>query len=467
MIELKSKNFAESLYYFQYKPANYNQSTKWPLVIYLHGGGAIDADINRIRASGLPYLIEKGQTFPAILIAPHLRNRKNWPPSYIDEFVKAATSSLPIDENRVYVTGVSLGATGVWQYCIEYAHKVSAAVPISGWGNPHEVCKIKNIPVWAFHGDQDQVVPIAGSKNMINELFKCDGDARLTVIENGGHEIWEQAYSYPGFVNWLFSKSKTGKSSFADIQKVGQAELKTYPLPKALRTVAGILHLDNGTYIGINEKGNLPVLLKFDTSGHIADMSRIKDATNFYWQDITRFNNTIYIGDIGNSSYNRKYFQIYKIQTDKVGLESLPSDKIEFQVSGTESLHFKALFFFNDSLYLLGQSKLKFTYLVQVPLTQGISNAEVICEIPSLNNKSITSAQFDIKSNKLWIVGSEWVGHFTVGSSLKELANSKPQIRQLPEKKFLSALTILADGKVALADQFFLGGSDGSLYILN
>ncbi|MBX2916030.1 MAG: dienelactone hydrolase family protein [Cyclobacteriaceae bacterium] len=467
LFQVKSKTFSESLYYLQYKPENYNPSTKWPLVIYLHGGGAIDSDISRIRSSGLPNLIEKGLVFPAIIVAPHLRNRKNWTPTFIDEFVKAATSSLPIDENKIYITGVSLGATGVWQYCIAYPYKVSAAVPISGWGNPHEVCKIKNLPVWAFHGDQDQVVTMAGSKNMINELIKCDGDARLTIIENGGHDIWAQAYSYPGFTNWLLSKSKETKPILPAIKRVGKIDLKTYPLPKALRTIVGISTLDNGTFAGINEKGTLPVIIKFDTSGHIAGMCRIKDATNLAWQDITNFNNSIYIGDIGNSNFNRQYFQIYKIQTENLTSESLPSEKIEFQVPGIESLNFKALFFFNNSLYLLGQTKQTNTYLVKVPSTPGISKADVICEIPSLTSTSITSAQFDAKSNRLWILGSEWVGYYTISNSIEELAKVKLQIWQLPEKKFLSALTTLTDGKVVLADQFFLGGSDGSFYIMN
>lgn len=463
-----SKTFSENLNYLQYKPHNYTSKKKWPLIIYLHGGGAIDSDINRIRTMGLPRLVEKGLSLPAILIAPQLRNQKNWLPKYVDEFVREATTLLPIDGNKIYITGISLGATGVWQYCIEYPDKITAAIPISGWGNPHDVCKIKKIPVWAFHGAQDKIVESAGSKNMISELAKCDGDARLTIIEDGGHDIWEQAYSYPGFTNWLFSQSKMDKPSFSSTTKtVGELELKTHTIPKALRNITGLLSLDNGLFIGINEKSILPVILRFDTSGHITTMSRIQGSTNVSWQDITTSKNNIYIGDIGNPNYNRQFFQIYKIFTNHLSLESLPSERIEFQMLSTESLDFKSLFFFNDTLYLIGQSKKRITYLVKVPISQNLNNANVICEIPSLNNTTITSAQFDISSNRLWILGSEWVGYYTITNLIEDLSKAKPEIWALPDKKYLNALTLLPNGKIAFADQLFLGGSDGNVYILN
>jgi predicted alpha/beta hydrolase family esterase len=465
-LQLKSKTFSENLNYLLYKPLSYTSTKKWPLIVYLHGGGSIDSDINRIRTMGLPRLTENGLSLPAILLAPQLQNQKNWLPKYVDEYIREAVSSLSVDENKIYITGISLGAVGVWQYCAEYPDKVTAAIPVSGWGNPNEVCKIKNIPVWAFHGNQDRVVAFAGSKNMIDELKKCDGDARLTIIEDGGHEIWEQAYLYPRFTNWLFSQSKVKKPIPASIDTVGKVTLKAHPLPKALRNITGLISVEGGAFIGINEQDALPVILKFDTSGHISALYKIQGSTNLSWQDITISDESIFIGDIGNPKYNRQLFQVYKI-FNQLNIESVPAEKIEFRIMGFESLDFHALFFFQNSLYLIGQSQNKLTYLVKVNITPGLKSAEILCEVPSLNNTAISSAQFDKLSGRLWVLGSEWVGYYTIINAIEEISQTKPEIWRLPDKRYLNALTVLPNGKIAMADQFFLGGSDGRLYILN
>src|SRR5256885_947563 len=114
----------------------------------------------------------------------------------------------PVNSDRIYMTGFSMGGTGVWDYACAYPSKVACAVPIAGWGDVQAVCKMKDVPTWVFHGVKDQTVDPRDSRNLTNALKKCGGNLILTELPNVGHEAWRQVYGYNGLMNWIASKNK-------------------------------------------------------------------------------------------------------------------------------------------------------------------------------------------------------------------------------------------------------------------
>jgi predicted peptidase len=114
-----------------------------------------------------------------------------------------------VDTKRVYVMGMSMGGYGTWNFVMRYPKLIAAAVPICGAGDPSMAKKIKRIPIWAFHGDKDPTVPLAGSTEMIESLTRFKKHkARFTIYKDVGHNSYELAWKNPSLVDWLFSQHK-------------------------------------------------------------------------------------------------------------------------------------------------------------------------------------------------------------------------------------------------------------------
>ena len=125
-----------------------------------------------------------------------------------------------IDANRLYITGISLGAFGTWDAIERWPNYFAAAVPVSGAGDPSKAAVLKSMPIWAFHGSEDPTVPVSGSRDMIAAIKAAGGHPRYTELAGAPHEIWPFVYSYPypggtnlsyritGMYTWLFSQHK-------------------------------------------------------------------------------------------------------------------------------------------------------------------------------------------------------------------------------------------------------------------
>ena len=106
---------------------------------------------------------------------------------------------------RIYVTGLSMGGYGTWDLATRYPNRFAAIAPICGGGEPARACTVKHLPVWAFHGAKDEVVPLEQSQAMIDALAACDGNARLTVYPDADHDAWTQTYDNPELYDWFLS----------------------------------------------------------------------------------------------------------------------------------------------------------------------------------------------------------------------------------------------------------------------
>lgn len=114
-----------------------------------------------------------------------------------------------IDTNRLYLTGLSTGGYGAWDLSLRHPGVYAAVIPMSGAGDPSLAASLVNTPVWDFHGALDGVVPVSGSRDMINAIRASGGSPLYTEYPNADHGIWDVAYNTPGLVAWTFAQHLT------------------------------------------------------------------------------------------------------------------------------------------------------------------------------------------------------------------------------------------------------------------
>ena len=122
-------------------------------------------------------------------------------------------SSYAIDADRVYLTGLSMGGFGTWSLACRYPDRFAAIAPICGGGQWYLANRLRHVPVWAFHGAKDPVVPPDLSKSMVDAVKRAGGSAKLTIYPEAGHDSWTAAYDNPDLYKWLLGhrRSKEGK----------------------------------------------------------------------------------------------------------------------------------------------------------------------------------------------------------------------------------------------------------------
>ncbi len=224
--------------YLEYLPDDYeSNSDKYPIVIFLHGMGEkgvtsdipseIQKTIEIVERNGPPKHVKAGTKFPFILISPQLKRcYGDWNTWYVKEVIDYCKTYLRIDERRIYLTGLSLGGGGVWYTAQDYPQLFAAIAPVCGSRNTRaKACEIaqENLPVWAFHGEADNIVVISKSINMINDINKCvpviNPLAKLTIYPDVAgiepHNAWDRAYRtdnslhQPNLYEWMLSYSNT------------------------------------------------------------------------------------------------------------------------------------------------------------------------------------------------------------------------------------------------------------------
>jgi predicted peptidase len=218
--------------YYESLPADYNtNSNKYPVVIFLHGIGekgpnttdlaTLQANIYKVAKLGPPMYVKNGTKFPFILIAPQLKNNYAlWTSAYVMEVIKYVKTYLRIDEKRIYLTGLSMGGGGTWTTVQDNAKLFAAVAPVcGGYNTPSKAINIANedVPVWAFHGDKDTVVPMSKTVNMVNAInaYHPSPLAKLTIYAGVAHDAWKYAYKpdhtvhNPNVYEWLLTHTNT------------------------------------------------------------------------------------------------------------------------------------------------------------------------------------------------------------------------------------------------------------------
>lgn len=190
-------------------PENYNDSKKIPVLFFLHGKSLSGTNLNRLRRYGVLSAVEKRKKINAILVTPQLANG-SWNAEKLLEILQFMAREYKIDDDRIYVCGMSLGAYGTMEFAGKYPNKIAAAVAICGGGIETDACNLAKIPLWIQHGDADRVVNISESKKMVNAIKKCKGKNKLifTVIKGGTHGNVEQVFHEDEIYDWMFAQEK-------------------------------------------------------------------------------------------------------------------------------------------------------------------------------------------------------------------------------------------------------------------
>jgi len=190
--------------YLLYLPKGYEGGRKrWPLLLFLHGAGERGRDLDLVKKHGPPRLIAEGHDLPFIVASPQCPGNQWWSSDVLNALLDDLAANCRVDESRVYLTGLSMGGYGTWGLACEHPERFAAVAPICGGGNRLLAHRLKDVPVWAFHGAKDDAVPLAESEKMANALKACGGRVKLTVYPDAGHDSWTATYANPELYKWL------------------------------------------------------------------------------------------------------------------------------------------------------------------------------------------------------------------------------------------------------------------------
>jgi predicted peptidase len=210
--------------YRLYVPNGRVRGKSLPLVVFLHGIAGAGVD-NQLQIDGGNRLgshiwtTHAVQTrHPAYVLAPQMPVGSTWArqsPSQLAPHAELLLELLPdllrkysVDADRIYVVGQSLGGMGVWDIISKRPNLFAAAVPVCGDGDIATIAAAKPVPVWAFHGAKDDVVPVSGSRQMVAALRAAGGTVKYTEYSDGRHDVWTIAFADSELPEWLFSQKR-------------------------------------------------------------------------------------------------------------------------------------------------------------------------------------------------------------------------------------------------------------------
>lgn len=186
---------------------------KFPLIISLHGIGERGEELWRVKGDGLPKILDGKNDFPFIVISPQCPLSTEWYYNdgiqlKLNKLIDSAIVRYPVDTNRIYLTGFSMGGIGTLDMAIRYPDRFAAIMPIAfriedGW----DLCIIKDIPFWGFHGQHDPIIPLYKAQSVVTTLINCGGNPLFTIYSDLFHDAWTRTYGNPAVYNWLLTKS--------------------------------------------------------------------------------------------------------------------------------------------------------------------------------------------------------------------------------------------------------------------
>lgn len=210
---------ARSTYpYLAMFPKQYGIDAKfWPAIVFLHGQSN-DFGLEKLRWHGpIPYGARRPD-FPFIVIAPS--SGDGWNIAKLEVLLDHAIARYAIDRDRVYLTGLSMGGHATWRWAVYNPNRFAALAVMCGAGDPKAAqAKLKETPVWVFHGMRDDIVPAYHGMKMIGALKAVGAPVKYTLEHEAGHEIYFHAYQRDDLYEWF------GRHSRADRRMASSANI--------------------------------------------------------------------------------------------------------------------------------------------------------------------------------------------------------------------------------------------------
>ncbi|MDI7773842.1 dienelactone hydrolase family protein [Asticcacaulis sp. EMRT-3] len=217
--------------YMEYVPPSARPGKKLPLIVFLHGSGEAGDDTYAVLANGPWHYADSHPDFPFIILAPQEDHDAEWSPEELNDWLVQAEKTVPVDRRRVYLTGLSRGGQGTWDFAMRYPQHFAAIAPVSGYSDVNQPCRLKGVAVWAFHGADDGIVPIGKEKAVVAAAKACGVDIHYTIYPGVGHFIWERTYNDPDLYSWFLEHRRplfrlpglTHLSGFARLHELRRA----------------------------------------------------------------------------------------------------------------------------------------------------------------------------------------------------------------------------------------------------
>lgn len=216
-------------------PPDYNAANgkRWPVLLFLHGSGERGNDVWAVVRHGPPKLLRSDVTPPAgetpndrarrenarqslaenfIVVSPQCPKNAWWETEALLALLDEVAATHPVDPQRVYLAGLSMGGYGAWELGLAHPERFAALIAICGGGsfatlfqsNTHKRHALRTLGIWAFHGAKDETVPVSESQRLFDRLkaLKVD-DVKLTVYPDAKHDSWTATFSNPEIYSWL------------------------------------------------------------------------------------------------------------------------------------------------------------------------------------------------------------------------------------------------------------------------
>ena len=205
----QSRPHSRALHYLLFLPSTYAvHPQRWPLMLFLHGAGERGDDLQLVKRHGVANMVEEQPAFPLLVVSPQCPPTEAWALEPLLALLEDIEQHYDVDPERLYVTGLSMGGFGTWAVAIAAPDRFAAIAPICGGGDPSRVGVLRHLPVWAFHGARDPIVPLQRTVEIVEALRQCGGNVRFTVYPEAGHDAWTATYANPELYAWFLAHTR-------------------------------------------------------------------------------------------------------------------------------------------------------------------------------------------------------------------------------------------------------------------
>ncbi len=204
------ENSSETFPYAVHVPKNYSSATAYPAILFLHGLGERGSDGVKHTTVGLGKAIKANpERFPCIVIMPQCPDDRRWTgmmETVVMGILDEAMDKYNVDTKRIVLTGLSMGGFGTWTVGRTYTDRFAALAPVCGGGEPFDVDALTRIPIWCFHGDEDNVVSPDRSREMVQAVQAAGGDIKYTEYPGVKHNSWDPTYGDLEVIAWMLEQ---------------------------------------------------------------------------------------------------------------------------------------------------------------------------------------------------------------------------------------------------------------------
>ena len=220
---------AFSLPYRLYVPRDYVQTRRYPLLVVLHGAGERGTDNEKHLVNGVLSFCDADlqKRYPTFVLYPQCPPDAQWveaswsTPQYdqaqvplsrplgaVAELMTTLASEFTIEPKATLAAGLSMGGFGTFDLVTRFPERFTGALAICGGGDPARAAAARAVPLWAFHGARDEVVPVAGSRGMVAAWKKAGGQVKYTEYPDAGHHVWARVLADRAILTWLLSRRR-------------------------------------------------------------------------------------------------------------------------------------------------------------------------------------------------------------------------------------------------------------------